>query len=110
MRLLRFWGFQSGQARWYCSIVNFQLYLAIILLFHLLWEFFACKMITGRENKQRVVERMMMVLPIASESMIFTLEKYERLLEIGGYFSRDWRVYRRVITIVSYSVCILEMH
>jgi hypothetical protein len=24
------------QARWYCSIVNFQLYLTLILLFHLL--------------------------------------------------------------------------
>jgi hypothetical protein len=32
--------------------------------------------ITGRENKQRVVKRMMIVLPIASESVIFILEKY----------------------------------
>ena len=29
-----------------------------------------------REQAERVVERMMMVLPIASESVIFTLEKY----------------------------------
>ncbi|XP_011011293.1 PREDICTED: uncharacterized protein LOC105115916 isoform X2 [Populus euphratica] len=36
---------EALEARWYCSIVNFQLYLALTLLFRLLWEFFAGKMI-----------------------------------------------------------------
>ncbi|KAJ6969699.1 hypothetical protein NC653_034285 [Populus alba x Populus x berolinensis] len=115
---------EALEARWYCSILNFQLYLAVILLFHLFWEFFEGKMvqlssigeyflfnlssfallflcicgfsstasppsldlrsrfsihlllfvnqICGRENKHKVVERMMMVLQMASESVIFT--------------------------------------
>ncbi|XP_011011296.1 PREDICTED: uncharacterized protein LOC105115916 isoform X5 [Populus euphratica] len=63
---------EALEARWYCSIVNFQLYLALTLLFRLLWEFFAGKMITGRENKHKVVERMMIVLQMASESVTFT--------------------------------------
>ncbi|KAJ6868095.1 hypothetical protein NC651_033210 [Populus alba x Populus x berolinensis] len=63
---------EALEARWYCSILNFQLYLAVILLFHLFWEFFEGKTISGRENKHKVVERMMMVLQMASESVIFT--------------------------------------
>ncbi|KAG6745581.1 hypothetical protein POTOM_050079 [Populus tomentosa] len=34
---------EALEARWYCSILNFQLYLAVILLFHLFWEFFEGK-------------------------------------------------------------------
>ncbi|XP_073261094.1 uncharacterized protein [Populus alba] len=62
---------EALEARWYCSILNFQLYLAVILLFHLFWEFFEGKTICGRENKHKVVERMMMVLQMASESQRF---------------------------------------
>ncbi|KAJ6969698.1 hypothetical protein NC653_034285 [Populus alba x Populus x berolinensis] len=36
---------EALEARWYCSILNFQLYLAVILLFHLFWEFFEGKMV-----------------------------------------------------------------
>uniref|UniRef100_A0A3N7GY89 Uncharacterized protein n=1 Tax=Populus trichocarpa TaxID=3694 RepID=A0A3N7GY89_POPTR len=34
---------EALEARWYCSILKFQLYLAVILLFHLFWEFFEGK-------------------------------------------------------------------
>ncbi|XP_024441976.1 uncharacterized protein LOC112324295 isoform X4 [Populus trichocarpa] len=91
---------EALEARWYCSILKFQLYLAVILVFHLFWEFFEGKtiqslilcslfspymwlllyriptslylrspfsihlllfvnQISGRENKHKVVERMM---------------------------------------------------
>ncbi|XP_024441977.1 uncharacterized protein LOC112324295 isoform X5 [Populus trichocarpa] len=34
---------EALEARWYCSILKFQLYLAVILVFHLFWEFFEGK-------------------------------------------------------------------
>ncbi|KAH8487616.1 hypothetical protein H0E87_026267, partial [Populus deltoides] len=34
---------EALEARWYCSILKFQLHLALILLFRLLWEFFKGK-------------------------------------------------------------------
>uniref|UniRef100_A0A6M2F4H0 Uncharacterized protein n=1 Tax=Populus davidiana TaxID=266767 RepID=A0A6M2F4H0_9ROSI len=51
---------EALEARWYCSILNFQLYLAVILLFHLFWEFFEGKTMTKetmhREGRRKMRE------------------------------------------------------